>query len=967
MLPHRLPNVPNDIQRDFKPQQGHHQSSPQIPKQKSSRTKKMACVECRQQKSKCDAQENYPNPCTRCSKKGISCSLQSDYKRTYKRAKFQQIEEELEELKKNLSEAGADNLLRQLKQKSFQAHELNQQQQIQQTPPPRSHSQSQSHSHSHSQPVQQHETYMENNSLPPLRSAITSNSPFTGSSPKPIHPPSRPPSRPTSSVAMEQGPSIIRNELVQPEQLKPIRIEFTDDDLVCSPKQFGEVELSSEQIKQLFLEFVQNYHNFLPIVDVSKGPERLHRLCPVLFWTIMSVALRHHSTDVLMTLAPLLKTALAEITISPITRYLPNEEDEPILNVSSVYSVQAFLIYTFWPPLTSSLSADSSWNTVGIAIFQAIRIGLNGPGVNNYSSQQQQQPEVNSILKEHVKTWISCNIVSQTIATAFGFPAFVSFDSSVVGSCRPGSDSTIPLQLKHMVEISHFEDQVAKILNSNTVDIMGLADAAERLPLLKVLTQQLNELEVKLTNEGLDDIRKFQILASKVHLLTYYFLDNSRVANFELRRGLVLVYNAALSLLSHTNNVTLKDPNFIKYLPGVFVLKIWQASCIVAKLVHSSLSDVIDVGAGRQLYMDAIQLAMKASILKHDMAYRSSGIMRNMWQLFKALREKTSISNLDVTIRTRMSASVFFDCLWVLREQVGMIKLDPNRPKRELSQDNEDEDYDEEYESNEDAIDEENATELHTISNDPGTVGSESSDAKSTTSSQKKRPRSLSNNYNAENAARRIIRTIPLDPTPISLKKDSGEAESPGRSMSSSLKDIINKQSPDSTSSSIGSNTRPTKKQARVNTPQQPSPQVNYQPPMHQQHQNQHQQHFNGLSYNHQPQYRQTDAVNTTSPSNIPSLDITDDWTSDMLWKDVDSVMNDFGFNTDDLAKVQASTTLGSTPAPLDTSTGSNPIAASTSSTSIPGQYPAPSLFSYNRYNNPGASNNNNNNNTSFQ
>lgn len=895
-------NVPNQQQYN----------EPPNPKM-NAKGKKMACVECRQQKSKCDAQERKPHPCTRCSKKGITCSLQSDYKRTYKRAKFQQIEEELEELKKNLSEAGADNLLRQLKQNSFQARKLNNQQHqkfASPTPPQSIPQQIPSNNNNNN-------TFI--NTLPPIRSALSSSStPFQSPKPMPQIPQER-----VHSITMEQGPSIIRTDQAQP-QLEPLKISLTDEQLFCAPKHFGEVELSSEQIKQLYQEFVNNYHKFLPIVDVSKGPERIHRLCPVLFWTIMSVALRHNSTDILMTLAPLLKTALAEITISPITRYLPNEEDEPILNVSSVYSVQAFLIYTFWPPLTSSLSADSSWNTVGIAIFQAIRIGLNGPGVNNYSTQQQQQPEVNTILKEHVKTWIACNIVSQTIATAFGFPAFVSFDSSVVGSCRPGSDGAIPVQLKHMVEISHFEDQVAKILNSNTVDLIGLADATERLPLLKVLTQQLNELEVKLTTEGLDDIRKFQILASKVHLLTYYFFDNSRVANFELRRGLVLVYNAALSLLSHVGNVSNKDPNFVKYLPGVFVLMIWQASCIVAKLIHSSLSDVIDVGAGKQLYMVAIQLAMNASILKHDMAYRSSGIMRNMWQLFKALREKTMISNLDVTIRTRMSASVFFDCLWVLREQVGMIKLNPNQKLSSGEISNEmDDDDEEESESGEEAIDEENA-DNHTASiTDPGTVGSEGSDAKSTTSSQRRRPRSLSNNFNAETSARRIIRTIPLDPAPISLKIENND-DSPGRSMSSSLKDIINKQSPDS---SIGSSSGPKRS---ISSSKRTSPNKRHAPASNNQLKTTEQQ-FNTFSQSpsNQPQQQhqqvaQNSAINT-SPSNIPSLDISDDWTSDMLWKDVDSVMNDFGFNTDDLAKVQPNASLD----------------------------PAPSLFPYNRFNNP--------------
>lgn len=811
------------------------------------RAKKMACVECRQQKSKCDAQDLYPAPCSRCSKKKVSCSLQADYKRTYKRAKFQQIEEELEELKKNLSQAGVDSLLKQLKERKFQPHELNDPRSEHETPPPSSH----------------------------LGSTMNNTPSSFHNSPR------------DSSEA--HGPSILREVTpfsptqvrIEQELKSETYVELTEEMLRCSPKEFGDVSLSSEQIRELYIEFVHKYHIFLPIVDVEKGPERLHRLSPILFWTIVSVALRHLSTDILMSLAPLLKTALAEITISPITRYLPSESDEPILNVSTVHSVQALLLYSFWPPLTSSLSADSSWNTVGIAIFQAIRIGLNGPGTTNYHVQQQQQTEMAQVLNEHIKTWISCNIVSQTIATTFGYPAFVSFDSSVVGSIRPGTPLTMPKCIKQMVEISHFEDQMAKVLNSNTVDALGLADPTERLPLLKVLCQQLDELELKLASEGVDDVRKFQILAARVHLLTYYFLDNSRVATFELRRGLVTLYNAALALLSHAGAVSNRDPKFIKYVPGVFVLKIWQASCIVAKLIHSPLNDVLDVGAGRQLYMVAIQLASRASILKHDMAYRTSGIMRNMWQLFKLLKEKKA-SNLEVTVRSRMSASVFFDCLWMLREQVGMVRLNPNRKNSNDGEASNSNDEDGEEEDEEEGL----SDEIGVAAGDPGTVGSEGS-AISSASSQKKRPRSLSNNFNAEHAARKIIRTIPLDPAPISLKNDQS------RGGATTLKNILHKHSPDGLSSA-GSQKD---KRSPLN-PNHSATTINR---------------ADSTAMNHQAHHQIEDPqAPVISPSHIPSLDMSDDWTNEMLWKDVDSVMNDFGFNTDDLNKTLGGTSLSS-------------------------------------------------------
>lgn len=87
-----MENTPNDRNSD---------SNTPPPTLKSGKPRRMACVECRQQKSRCDAHERYPQPCTRCTKKGLRCNLKSDYKRTYKRARIAQIEREFSELKKN--------------------------------------------------------------------------------------------------------------------------------------------------------------------------------------------------------------------------------------------------------------------------------------------------------------------------------------------------------------------------------------------------------------------------------------------------------------------------------------------------------------------------------------------------------------------------------------------------------------------------------------------------------------------------------------------------------------------------------------------------------------------------------------------------------------------------------------------------------------------------------------------------
>ncbi|KAK6457955.1 uncharacterized protein RJT20DRAFT_125838 [Scheffersomyces xylosifermentans] len=932
------------------------------PTLKSGKPKRMACVECRQQKSKCDAHERLPDPCTRCTKKGLKCDLKSDYKRTYKRARIAQIEKEFSELKRTLTTSQAAELLGKVpslsqhpsmtgtpSQGSVQSPHLPIPQLIRRNQYYDGSNYSNSGYSSHQSPAVIHSMPAP---IPPGHQYQDRPRPgHEGWIPSPYNHEQRfshnssdtnnsIPNTPSIFRQMEQNMS---NNYPDYSKANEQKVMVSDYALVCEEKSIDTVSLSSETIRALYIEYVDHFHPILPVVDVSKGPERIYKLCPALFWVIMFVSLRRFSEDshhtLLLQLSPIVKGILAEIMISPITRYNPTEEDEPILNASSVFSVQAFLLYSFWPPITSSLSADSSYTTVGTALFQAIRIGLHCPSSISVSDVQQKTPQQLSMAHEQAKTWIVCNVVSQTIATSFGFPAFVQFDSSIWNSIRPGSSVSIPRSIQLMMEIAHFEDQVAKTINSNTLDPYGLVDPTERLPLLKLLSRRLDEIEIRVSHElPVDDgFRRFQLLSARVHLLTYYFMDSSRIADFELQRGLVNLYNAATSLINLAQFFQSKDKKFVKYLPGVYVLNIWQAACIIGKLIHSQLKKVVDTGSGKQSYLAAISLAAKASILKHDMAHRSSGIMRNMWQLFRTLDDK-KLSSLSITIRTRMSASVFFDCLHLLREQVGMIKLNSRTDSKgledEIDEDAEDavsDEEEEEYgytENNEEALVSDNESK----GPEYGNGESQKSTPGSSTSSRTKKQRSLSNTVNAESKARKIIRTIPLDPQPISVSgKRSSIFKVVNASNDSSPYVRSDRGSPSSNSSFSQQNKSGPAESSAQNKPEFKNPGSPLTSRLNQQevaktpilprvgHHSVHQQVRFGMNENKPPatQYnnegdsgianlppnssQQVEAIFNESPIQVglENLEMDNfDMSSDLLWKDVDSVMNDFGFHT---------------------------------------------------------------------
>ncbi|QLL33739.1 hypothetical protein HG536_0F00640 [Torulaspora globosa] len=814
--------------------------------------KKFACVECRQQKSKCDAHERAPKPCTKCAKKGVPCILKKDFRRTYKRARNEAIEKRFKELTRTLTNLSSEEILKRIEQE--QQALLN------------------------GQNFTKEKVKHLKRTVPSESSALYAVSPLVieGSS--------------NDDAAFADRSNA---EAAAPSDV------LTEEQLKCSPKSLGDIHMSSRDIAELFQEFVTKYHPFLPVVDISKGAERIYTLSPCLFWVILLIGLRRRfgATDLMIRLSSLVKSILAEITISPIIRYTPSEADEPVLNVASVYSVQAFLLYTFWPPLTSSLSADTSWNTIGTAMFQAIRVGL------NCAEFSKEYATANSeLINEQVRTWVCCNVVSQIIASSFGFPAYVSFDHTVVNAARENQDShkhhRMPSAIKQMAQIAHFEYQVISTMNSNPASELGMVASEQKQPLLQVLNQQLTQLEANLRDSKMDSIGKFLLLVAKVHLLTYYFTDSlsslkkdftdvrlmslSEIeSNFETKRGLVRVYNAAIDLLNHSTSMWQRDPTIIKYFPGVFVLNIWQSACIISKLAHSSLSAVLDRDRGKKAYQDAISLTFNASVLKHDMAYRSSAIMRSIWSMFanmhadwqkgKDSREEKVASdfNLGISIKSRMSVSVFFDSLSILREKCGMAKV-----RREAVND---EDYEEDDDEDE-----------------PLRRSEEHDSAPTRTSSRERR---LSTVRHPEESARKIIKTIPLDPNPINAAHGS-----PGSSLTSpssqatevlSLNGILSNRSPrDRLDSSLFTGPDTTASHALEPRGGPPVPSL-FSPPQHSTETAQ--DGPDNQAFDDQAPPKQDDDTLPQSPPFL--MEHWDNWESDSVWKDVDILMNEFAFN----------------------------------------------------------------------
>lgn len=755
------------------------------------RVRKLACIECRQQKTKCDldTQVDGVKKCSRCQKKNKQCILQEDFKRTYKRKKSKLLEEKLLDIAKDIMVINNGT--------PFKNNDTN---------------------NSDKQKLIIQKLFNERDSIMKLLSNTEKNPTIEPSPPVALLQPTKrdfPPSE--NEVRENNGEPLNTSDILNYDIIKQNSSKLQSFLDAMPVKTLGNVTLQPEMIKELYLEFVNNYHIFLPVVDISKDPEIVYNLSPCLFWVIILISMRRlkryhqplndqtlnknntkknadlsiHPDSPMKNLSVLVKNIMAEITMQPIMKYYFMDEElnsraamfEPILNVSSVYSVQAFLLYSFWPSSSSSLSCDTSWNTVGSAMMQSIRLGLN-------SAQHSVEYKTNNLqfITEQIKTWVANNVLSQYIATTFGFPSYICLDFAILNNCELavyGSSSEVIIlnkPLKQMLHIMKFQNQCIKSLNSNVVDPLGRISEKEKYSLLLKLQQDLNEIELTMKQDSeIDDIRKFFILATKLSLLSNYFINSNHKkgsdtnnnsdddagktssgndaaedeqqftskflkdysveeADIKTKLGLTNLNNACIELIQHCHKMNQKKPDVIKYLPGVFVLNIWQAACIICKLSFSSLQTNIDLKKCKRTYDIAVKLTQGCSLIKFDLPYRSSRIMKSIWYIFENLytewlkKDSQEEFNLNLNIQTRLSTSVFFDCLYVLKQHSGLKKRQLMMKKELLQQ----------------------------------------KQANNT---------NFAGNPNIEKTnARKIIATIPLDPEPITAPVTQSEKNSPHNS-----------------------------------------------------------------------------------------------------------------------------------------------------------------------------------------
>ncbi|KAK9471128.1 uncharacterized protein V1510DRAFT_431496 [Dipodascopsis tothii] len=589
--------------------------------QSAGRSKKIACIECRQQKVKCDAYERQPDACTRCVKRSLQCSIQMDFKRTYKRARLAAVEKQVEELKRSLEMQSAEL---QSTDQDMVSHTL----------------------------------------LDLARGSSDSRQSTTRPTPA-MSPRSRSASpRPRQRTPVPAAPAYL--------SLDPARI---------APQTLAGVTVKPAQIAALMREFETRYHPYFPLVDLLAGPDKIYERSDLLFWIVLSTASRVYADGALyQTLQPV----VAELFKTCLSVPLRGVYDVQAALVFSVWappsgSLNADLAWTtcgtaMFNAVKLGLHCPGRMQDFGRVkidqkqvetreqvktwvccniVSQMLAMALGMPTFTLYDwtiYSAALRPNIKGVTPFDIS--IPRDLRTQVMLAKFCDKMVRLLNMNVNDSCGNVDSSSRELLIPVLAKELH-----------ETVQIIGAMSDVSNM-LLHVVWLQL--YAYAFLDEDPERHVGLLVHAYKYAIKLVSIMDGLDSDDGELGLGSSAANPAG-------------ERSRLAYLPVYVDLDVALAAFVLLRLQFSPMADLLDANAGKRHFASAISILRKASVRENDFPYRISAVLFQLWKLFaKDQAETRKPHTVRLKLRTRMATSIIYDSIWVWRERYGNFPQNPN-------------------------------------------------------------------------------------------------------------------------------------------------------------------------------------------------------------------------------------------------------------------------------------------------
>lgn len=135
------------------------------------------------------------------------------------------------------------------------------------------------------------------------------------------------------------------------------------------------------------------------------------------------------------------------------------------------------------------------------------------------------------------------------------------------------------------------------------------------------------------------------------------------------REGLLKAYATALELIREMYKMDTKS-NLLLYVPNNHSYALTVSGMMIMKIINSSYSHYVDVEEGKKAFNNVVTMLRKASVEDNDLRGRVSKIISQLWGLHHSLNLRKE-SDPVIRLKSRRSASLLHDSLWMWREEFG--------------------------------------------------------------------------------------------------------------------------------------------------------------------------------------------------------------------------------------------------------------------------------------------------------
>ncbi|KAJ5579540.1 uncharacterized protein N7459_005525 [Penicillium hispanicum] len=547
---------------------------------------KKACTECRQQKAKCDVYLDLDQPCTRCRKVKATCVVSDPFKREHKRKRLSELERESDELRQKLRA---------------------------------------------SHPADPHPSPIA------LLTAAAEMDVHSASGSDSISVPSQVP--PDSYPPQLLAPAGLPHDTPEPGPV----LEGCDP---TKPRSLNGVEVSSEEIDDLFRLFFHQYAQFLPILDPTTRPNTYFAQSPFLFWSVIGVSCRAYPRN------PTLLMALARSII----------EMALLSAVSSSppwHTIQALLLLLTWP-FPKGDHPDVTFPLSGLLLHIAMQNGLHIPMSSHEFSRVKTPVPSEADLLRRSELWAHSLIVYQRVCVTKGQLPRVNQaqDPAQRHALFDKIASWMALKLRCQDLIARCSEAVME----NGMRSMSLDQERSLDIILRTYEGQVDDLELR----AVTDDERFHTFLCRMSIQSFHFYKiQTLVSSGCFPRVLV----TACSLIDYIQS--LKDRlSCLAMVPAQMSFGLLMASISLLRILKSStLSQGLETGRARNCLFNAINLAKEMSVDPADVPAKTVTVLNAAWNSNRVFRKADGSEYTALRIRGRLVLSPILDTVWWWRDE----------------------------------------------------------------------------------------------------------------------------------------------------------------------------------------------------------------------------------------------------------------------------------------------------------